>query len=210
MFAVVIKGVKGVEEFFLALLAFAQELNVVDYEHINGSKLTLKTGQISLLDGPDKSVDEIFTAQEPDYFAVGFLSCLVTDSVQEVSFSQTRITVKKKRIVCITRGLADGNAACVGKAVARPDNEVIKCIIGMELWSGTAQGSGRFFVSGNVEIDRDEMARYVLSGAGERAFAIIMEVLDSLFIRTSNSERTTVKMHDRQFLEPFSAVGRVE
>jgi len=44
LFAVIIKGIKGVEEFLLTVLTFPQELNVVDYQSINGTKLALKTG----------------------------------------------------------------------------------------------------------------------------------------------------------------------
>ena len=62
LLAVIIEGVKGMEEFLLALLAFAQELDVVDYEDINGSKLVLKAGQISLFDCANEPVDEVLTA----------------------------------------------------------------------------------------------------------------------------------------------------
>ena len=44
LFAVVIKGIKGVKELLLTLLTFAQELDVVDYQHIDGAKLALKAG----------------------------------------------------------------------------------------------------------------------------------------------------------------------
>ncbi len=62
LLAVIVEGVKGMEEFLLALLAFAQELDVVNYQSIDGSKLALKAGQISLFDCTDKAVNEVLAA----------------------------------------------------------------------------------------------------------------------------------------------------
>ena len=62
LFTVIIKGIKGFKEFFLTLLAFAQKLNIVDYQRFDRAKLALKTSQISLLYRSYISVDKFFTA----------------------------------------------------------------------------------------------------------------------------------------------------
>jgi len=62
LLSVIVECVKGVEEFLLALLAFSQELDVVNYEGIDGSELALKAGQISLFNCTDKAVDEVLAA----------------------------------------------------------------------------------------------------------------------------------------------------
>jgi len=101
LFAVVVKGIKGVEEFFLALLTFPQELNIVDYQRINSTKLALKAGQISFLDCSNKPVDEIFTTQKLDDLAIKFPLGFETDSLQEMGFSQAGVAVNKKWVVGI-------------------------------------------------------------------------------------------------------------
>ncbi|MBA7715403.1 hypothetical protein ES703_124446 [subsurface metagenome] len=50
------------KEFLLTLLAFAQELHIVDYQGIDSAELTLKAGEIAFLDSFDKSVDELLAA----------------------------------------------------------------------------------------------------------------------------------------------------
>jgi hypothetical protein len=62
LLAVVVQGVECVKELLLALLTLTEELHIIYHEGIDGAELTLKAGQISFLDSPDKSVDELLTA----------------------------------------------------------------------------------------------------------------------------------------------------
>ena len=62
LLAVVVERVEGVEEFFLAVLAFAEELDVVDYEHVNGAAVGLKFLQRSFFDCGDEGVYELLAA----------------------------------------------------------------------------------------------------------------------------------------------------
>ena len=62
LFAVAIKRVERVEKLFLALLAFAEELDIVDYNGIDRAKSALKAGQVALLDCLDEAIDELLAA----------------------------------------------------------------------------------------------------------------------------------------------------
>ena len=62
LLAVVVERVEGVEEFFLAVLAFAEELDVVDYEHVNGAAVGLELLQGSFFDCGDEGVYELLAA----------------------------------------------------------------------------------------------------------------------------------------------------
>lgn len=88
LFAVVVQCVECVEELLLAMLSLAEELDVVDDEHIYGAELALEAGQVAGLDGPDEAVDELFATEELDYGAVGFRVRIETDGVKEVGLSE--------------------------------------------------------------------------------------------------------------------------
>ena len=62
LLAVVVERVEGVEEFFLAVLAFTEKLDVVDYEHVNGAAVGLKFLQRSFFDCGDEGVYELLAA----------------------------------------------------------------------------------------------------------------------------------------------------
>ncbi|MBA7715402.1 hypothetical protein ES703_124445 [subsurface metagenome] len=108
--------------------------------------------------------------------------------MQEVGFAQPGIAVKKKRIVCIAERLAHGHTACVGKAVAWADYEVLKRIIGVKfklraVWLGTRL---RLLLVVNGETHGDKMAGYLLRRPGEAAFAIVPQELDGWVVRTAD------------------------
>ncbi len=65
-FAVVIEGIEGVKELLLTVLAFLEELDIVNDQQIHGAKLALKIGQAPRLDGMDEAVDKILTTEQFD------------------------------------------------------------------------------------------------------------------------------------------------
>ncbi len=131
LLAVVVERVEGVEEFFLAVLAFAEELDVVDYEHVNGAAVALKLGEGSFFDCGDEGVYELFAAQEPDEGIGEFFLCFAADGVEEMCFSESDAAVEKQWVVCCSGCVADGDAACMGEPVCRSDDEVFKRVVGM-------------------------------------------------------------------------------
>jgi hypothetical protein len=215
LFAVIIKGIKGVEEFFLALLAFAQELDVVDYQHIDSAELALKAGQVSFFDTPDKSVDKLFTTQELDYRTIEFSLGFKADRLQKMGLAQAGIAVDKKRIVGISKRVTYRNTACVGKTVARAHHKIVKGIIGMEFKfrAGELRAARRFFVRLwrlNLEVNSDKMAGYLLGSTGEGVFTIITQKPGGRLIGTADPERAAIQMQNRQPVEPLAGVSRVK
>ena len=128
---VVVERIKGVEEFFLALFAFAEKLDVVDDEDVDGSELALELGQCTLFDCADETIDEFFTAQEAYDSGREFVSCFVSDTMEQMSFSESDTAVEKQRVVCAARCVADGDAACVGEPVAWADDKTFESIVGV-------------------------------------------------------------------------------
>jgi hypothetical protein len=121
-----------VEEFLLALLAFAKELDIINNQHINRTELLLEACKIALLDCGDEPVDEFLATKElNEHFGV-VLFCFTADGVEQVCFAEARAAVKKQRIVCGARRTADGNATGVCEAIAGADDKIGKGVIGMQ------------------------------------------------------------------------------
>ncbi len=210
--AIMIERIEGVEEFLLALLALTEKLDIIDDEHINGAELALKAGEVALLNCADESVDEILTAEKLNYHFSVLVFAFFADCVQQVCFTQAGIAIKEKRIVGIAGRLADGDAGCVGEAIARADNEIRKRIIGMQLepavstlslFSKTC--SRRIF-----KIDSNKMACNLLSGTSKTAAAVIAQELDGGPVGAGNEQQAAVKTGWCKLVEPFACVGRVE
>ena len=62
LFSVVVESVESVEELFLGVFPFAEELYVVDDQNVDGSKLVLELREVSLFDCVDEIVYEFFAA----------------------------------------------------------------------------------------------------------------------------------------------------
>jgi len=142
LFAVVVERVECVEEFFLAVLPLAEELDVVDNEHVNGAAVALKLWEGSFFDCGDEGVYELFAAQEADEGIGEFFLCFAADGVEEMCFSESDAAVEKQRVVCCSGCVADGDAACVCEPVCRSDDEVFKCVIGMHFYGPGRLGGG--------------------------------------------------------------------
>ena len=142
LLAVVVERVEGVEEFFLAVLPLAEELDVVDYEHVNGAAVALKLGEGSFFDCGDEGIYELFATQEADEGIGEFFLCFAADGVEEMCFSESDAAVEKQWVVCCSGCVADGDAACVCEPVCRSDDEVFKCVIGMHFYGPGRLGGG--------------------------------------------------------------------
>ena len=97
---VVVQSVECVEEFFLALFAFAEELNVVNNEDVCCAELALEFGEFSVFDCAYETVDEFFATVETDGDAGGLLFCFVCNGVQHVCFAEADVAIKKQRVIC--------------------------------------------------------------------------------------------------------------
>jgi len=175
LFAVVVERVECVEKFLLAVLALAEELDIVDYEHINGAAVRLKFLQGTFFDCGDEGVYELFAAQETDGGACEFFLCFVAGGMQEVGLAESDAAVEEQGVVCCSGCVADGDAACVCEPVCRADDEVFKCVIGMDFYGPSRLGGGRSeSCLYRAELYGDQMAGDVLGGLGEGAAAVVV------------------------------------
>ena len=66
LFAGLVEGVKGVEEFFLRAFSFGEELHVVDDEHLGMAVFVAEIMQFALFHRLDKVIDKGFTGEIGD------------------------------------------------------------------------------------------------------------------------------------------------
>jgi hypothetical protein len=110
-----------------------------------------------------------------NYPLIKFPLGLTADSVQKVGFTHTGATIKKKRIIGVTRGLTYRHTACVSKAIARPYYKIIEGIIRVQAKPALAASrpAQKASVLFNIEIYRNKMTGYLLSCPRETALAIV-------------------------------------
>ena len=100
----------------------------------------------------------------------------------------------------------------MSEAIAGTDDEIGKCVIGMQFrfrLSGAAPFV-RFGPFDYGEFDGNEVAGYLLGGAGEGDFGVLPEELGHSVVRAAYLEDACIEMHRLQLFEPFARIDRVE
>src|SRR6266851_5152630 len=102
------EGVEGVEKLLLRFLLLAEELNVVDEEHVTlFPELAAKVGHPVIAHALDELVGELLRGQIDNARGWSVRTDLIPDRVEQMGFSQTRPAVDKERVVATPRILRD-------------------------------------------------------------------------------------------------------
>jgi len=99
---VVVEGVEGVEEFFLALFSFPQELDVIDNQNVGGSELALEFGEFAVFDCAYEAIDKFLAAMKTNGGVRELVFCFVRDGMEQMCFSEPDVSIKEERIVCVS------------------------------------------------------------------------------------------------------------
>ena len=94
-----VESVEGVEELLLGTLFAADELDIVDEKYVRVAVLLAELRHLRKTEGFDKLVCEVVALDVADHLVGVVLLYLVADSVEQVGFAETRVTVQKERIV---------------------------------------------------------------------------------------------------------------
>ena len=144
-----------------------------------------------------------------------------TYRVKKVCFAQSGTAINKKRIISISRRLTYSDTACMGQAIAWPDNKIFKSIIRMQPQSVRDKLCSviSFFANAGsdtihrkmvkIKINSYKMAGNMLSRVSKAALAIILEKTYSYFVRTAYFQGAAIQSANRKLIEPFSGVSRV-
>jgi len=140
LFAGLIEGVEGVEEFFLGAVPMAEELDVIDDEHIHMPILVLEVEEVAFFDGPDEMIDEGFAGHVHDAGLGVLVEEGLTGGLEEMGFTESDVSVDEEGVVDGTGGFADSHAGGMNESVAGSDDEVVEGVIGAEIEHGGVGG----------------------------------------------------------------------
>src|SRR5712692_3037461 len=129
-----IEGIEGVEKLLLRAFLARQELNVVDHQHVD---MTIPLPQIHhfvVSNGVDDLVCKLLGRQigNPE---IGPLRHIISNGIQEVRLPQPGLPVDKEWVIGFRRLFGDRHTGGMGKLVSCAHNEILKCILWVELYS---------------------------------------------------------------------------
>ena len=120
------QGVERVEELFLCRVLAADELHVVDHQHVDGAELVLEVHRVLLAQSADKTVHELFR-RKVDHRARRIGRADVPgDGVHEMGLAQSHAAVQEQRVEQHRRGLGDAVGGGVGEFVGLADDEILE------------------------------------------------------------------------------------
>jgi len=136
----------------------------------------------------------------------------VADGLKEVRFAKPGISIDEQWIIGIAGRLADCDTACVGEAVAGADDEILESIIGVkgEQFFVSRARKGLFGLAIGGKLDCDEVAGNELGGAGEGAFAFILQEVGAGLVGAADFEKAAGKTHEVEVIEPLARIYGVQ
>ena len=125
----VVELIERVKEFILCAALVAEELDVIDQEHVCSTILLSKMREGSAADGGDEFVGEFLGGHADHPRAGAIRENFPCDGVHEVGLAQSRAPEKKQRIISPGGILCDCPAGGGGELVVGPDDEGIEGVM---------------------------------------------------------------------------------
>jgi hypothetical protein len=109
-------------------------MKVIEQQEIRASELGAKLPCLASSDCLHKVVCELLHADAKDIEAMAGGS--MADGMEEVGLAQTHATLYYQRVIGVTRVLSDSLRGGVGELVTSAMYEVLKGVLGVDLWMG--------------------------------------------------------------------------
>ena len=119
----IVQGVESVEKGLLGLVFTLQELNIVDEQNIDVAVGGLEVNGSVVLNRVNEVVGELFRRYVAHLDARVKVQGVVANGVQEVSLTQTWVSIDKQRVVGLSRSFGNRKGGGVGKAVRASGHE---------------------------------------------------------------------------------------
>ena len=143
------KGVEGVEELVLHPFFAAEELDVVDEQHIDLAVLLAKLRHGAVLDGLDEIVGELFAGDVADPADLAVAGRRVADGLHQVRLAQAHAAVDEQRVVGFGGRLRDRQRRGMGEVVVGADDEGVERVAGFNLTSMASRAAEGDFSDGS-------------------------------------------------------------
>mgnify|MGYP003602457872 CR=1 FL=1 len=161
--------VEGVEELLLDALLAAEELHVVDQQHVHAAVLLAELHQRVVRQRVDVLVGEFLGRHVRDARA-GLEPRIVADGVHEVRLAEAHAAVHEQRVVGAGRGLRHRERRRVREVVGRTDHEGLKRVTRIQprLAPGRLRRVTRGGMAGRLRSGRRCGSRRARCGCGGR------------------------------------------
>ena len=103
-------------------------MDVVDQKNIYLAIFCLEIKAGVGLNSVDEVVCEDFAGDVPNFFSRPVLLNVVTNSVQKVSFTQTRVSINEQRVVSVGWHFGNSKRCSVSKSIGATLNKALKGI----------------------------------------------------------------------------------
>ena len=125
--------IERMEKFFLCRVLAADELHVINHQHIDGTKLFLERHRIPEPQRPDKLVHELFR-REVNHPAVGMrLGDVPSNGVHQMGFAQAHAAIEKQRVEGYAFRFRHTACGSEGQLVGFADNKIVERAARVEL-----------------------------------------------------------------------------
>ena len=133
-----VQRVEGVKEFLLRAVSPAQEMDVVDDQHVHVPIAVAELLHVAVLDGLDELVDEAVAAQiKNPRFGLMFQKFLA-DCLKQMAFAEPDTAMNEQRVVGFAGLLGDRDRRRVRQTIAWPGHKIFKRVIGIQRQGGVA------------------------------------------------------------------------
>ena len=176
LLVVLIQRIERVEKFFLrALTVAAEEVNVVDHQHVHCAEAVTERVHVVVLNRVDELIDEAVAREVEDACVPVALEHALADGLKQMRLPQTDPAVDEQRVVRFAGRIADVDRGSVRQAIARAGDEIIEDVVGVQRQELVA------FIEhaalGDVlamKADRGQPTGHLLCGGGERMLALVL------------------------------------
>ena len=145
VFVCIVQRVERMKEFFLRVLLFGEELDIVDEQDVDVAVFLAERFGIAVSDGIDEFIRKFFARNVKDAHLGEFFQDLVPDGVHEMRLSKAYAAIHEEGVVDSSGRFGDGERGCMSEAVGIARDECIEGVVRVQ--GGSVAGSdhaGRF------------------------------------------------------------------
>ena len=117
------------KKLLLRAIFAAQEVNVVDHEHVEITIAISEVVHIAVLDGSDELVDETIAREIRNARFAVLLQIFLADGLKKMRFAKPNPAMNKQRDLFLPRLSSHGKGGSEWQPIARPRNKILNQII---------------------------------------------------------------------------------
>ena len=230
------QGVEGMKEFFLGRFFAADELDIVDHQHVDAAELLLERHRVLETQRTNELIHELFGGKV-DHAPIRLAHPeMPRDRVHEVRLAQTHAAIEEQRVEGDLIGLGHPAGRCVRELVRLADDEILErearverraegvAVIGGHRRRRVLDFSGGFGCSDALgkrpvlgrargidhDLDAPHLGVHLIPDRGDAIGVILGDPVADKARGHRNADATAIDILESQRLEPASVGGFAE